>query len=298
NSRVLALIVDDNQAVHGVLVRRDNTLHCVRARRGVILCAGGFIMNTDMLAQHAPQLLRATAPLGTGGDDGAAIRMGMNVGAATLNMHEGLVTLPFYPPASLLKGILIDEHGHRFINEDCYHGRTGHYIFQQPATRIFLLADNAIFARPKFSAMMSIEIAAVAESWGELEQELKLPDGALLETITNYNEHAARGGDPQFHKAPEWLQPLLEPPFVALDCSSDACRYSAFTLGGLATLPSGEVLNEQQQIIAGLFAAGRTTCGLPRWGGGYSSGLSLGDATFFGRMAGLRAAGAAFSWRQ
>ncbi|HEM7893889.1 TPA: hypothetical protein U2L48_006120, partial [Burkholderia cepacia] len=38
------------------------------------------------------------------------------------------------------------------------------------------------------------------------------------------------------------------------------------------------------------YAAGRTTCGLPRWGAGYSSGLSLADATFFGRQAGRHAA--------
>ena len=42
--------------------------------------------------------------------------------------------------------------------------------------------------------------------------------------------------------------------------------------------------------VAGLYAAGRTSCGLPRWGAGYSSGLSLADATFFGRQAGRHAA--------
>ena len=41
---------------------------------------------------------------------------------------------------------------------------------------------------------------------------------------------------------------------------------------------------------AWLFAAGRTACGLPRFGAGYSSGTSLGDATFFGRQAGKRLA--------
>ena len=64
----------------------------------------------------------------------------------------------------------------------------------------------------------------------------------------------------------------------------------AFTLGGLDTLPTGEVLDAGRKIIGGLFAAGRTACGLPRWGEGYSSGLSLADATFFGREAGRRAA--------
>ena len=63
-----------------------------------------------------------------------------------------------------------------------------------------------------------------------------------------------------------------------------------FTLGGLDTLPTGEVLTEERSVVAGLYAAGRTACGLPRWGEGYSSGMSLADATFFGRQAGMRAA--------
>ena len=59
-----------------------------------------------------------------------------------------------------------------------------------------------------------------------------------------------------------------------------------FTLGGLETLKTGEVLDKNGAIIPKLFAAGRTTAGLPRTGKGYSSGMSVGDATFFGRMAG------------
>jgi 3-oxo-5alpha-steroid 4-dehydrogenase len=96
--------------------------------------------------------------------------------------------------------------------------------------------------------------------------------------------------DPLFHKAAKWLKPLTEPPFVALDCRIDHCFYASFTLGGLDTLPTGEVLDAERKVIGGLFAAGRTACGLPRWGEGYSSGLSLADATFFGREAGKRAA--------
>jgi 3-oxo-5alpha-steroid 4-dehydrogenase len=50
------------------------------------------------------------------------------------------------------------------------------------------------------------------------------------------------------------------------------------------------VLASDGSIVPGLFAAGRTACGLPRWGPGYSSGMSLGDCTFFGRQAGRAAA--------
>jgi 3-oxo-5alpha-steroid 4-dehydrogenase len=57
-------------------------------------------------------------------------------------------------------------------------------------------------------------------------------------------------------------------------------------------LPTGQVVNVDGAPIVGLYAAGRTACGLPRWGEGYSSGMSLGDSTFFGRQAGQHAAGA------
>jgi succinate dehydrogenase/fumarate reductase flavoprotein subunit len=35
-----------------------------------------------------------------------------------------------------------------------------------------------------------------------------------------------------------------------------------------------------------LYAAGRTAAGIPRTGKGYASGMSVADATFFGRLAG------------
>ena len=66
--------------------------------------------------------------------------------------------------------------------------------------------------------------------------------------------------------------------------------FSFFTLGGLHTSTNGEVLDHNGKAIAGLFAAGRCTHGLPAWGHGYSSGLSLADCTFFGRRAGSAAA--------
>ena len=93
-----------------------------------------------------------------------------------------------------------------------------------------------------------------------------------------------------FKKATEYLKPL-EPPFAALDCTPGrGAFFPYFTLGGLDTLTTGEVLTPAGEIIKGLYAAGRTTCGLPRLGEGYSSGMSVGDATFFGRLAGKQAA--------
>lgn len=288
NTRALTLVVDAGQVI-GAVVREEGVVRFVRARRGVILCAGGFICNSEMVKRFVPAALDCELPVTGGNDDGSGIRMGISVGAATLNMQEFFATLPFFPPESLVKGIFINGRGQRFINEDSYHGRVAHYVLRQPDGRAWLLVDNEIFGRPVIQE--DIQIAAVGETWAEVERELGLPEGALVHTVEEFNRLASTGNDPYFHKAAEWLRPLTEPPFAALSYCKGDFQGHAFTLGGLATRPSGEVLDADGQPIPGLFAAGRTACGLPRWGEGYSSGLSLGDSTFFGRQAGRKAAG-------
>lgn len=288
-ARALALIADADRRVHGLVVQADGKPYFVRARNGVILCTGGFIRNREMVRHHAPRLLRANRPIGAL-DDGSGIRLGMSVGASAIGMSEGFVTLPWYPPESLVRGILVNERGQRFINEDCYHGRVAQFILDQLGDRVWLLQDVETYAPGLLHESAGIGIAATCDSWEEVERKLGLPGGTLVATIDIYNRHAARGLDPLFHKTGRWLKPLDKPPFTVLDCSVDRAQYSAFTLGGLATLASGEVLTEDHEVIAGLFAAGRATCGLPRWGKGYSSGMSIADCTFFGRQAGQRAA--------
>lgn len=289
DTRAQALIVDDSGRICGLVLRQDGRDQFLHASKGVVLCAGGFIMNKDLIRQHAPHMERASMPIGTV-DDGSGIQLGQSVGGHAIHMDEGFVTVPWYPPEQLIKGIFINERGQRFINEDCYHGRVAQHILRQSGQRFWLLLDNEIFAEPEFGQFAKIEIGAAGESWEEIERELDLAAGSLTATVEVYNRHAAEGRDPLFRKQAKWLKPLVKPPFVALDCRIDHAVYFSFTLGGLDTLPTGEVLNAARKPIAGLYAAGRTACGLPRWGAGYSSGMSLADATFFGRQAGLRVA--------
>jgi len=288
NSRALCLVVDEDGSICGLVVRIDGKEQFVKAHRGVILASGGFISNAAMVQRFVPLAGACRQQVSGGHDDGSGIRMGISVGAATLNMQEFFATIPFFPPDSLVKGIFVNERGQRFINEDVYHGRVAHYVLRQPNGRAWLLVDNEIFERPFLQP--NIEIAAVADNWQDIARELGLPEGALEHTVAEFNRHAAEGRDPLLHKQPQWLRPLTEPPFAALSYCLDQLETMAFTLGGLSTHPSGEVLDADDQTIAGLYAAGRTACGLPRWGEGYSSGLSLGDSTFFGRMAGRTAA--------
>jgi succinate dehydrogenase/fumarate reductase flavoprotein subunit len=289
DTRVESLVVDDDSCVCGIVYSEEGQERHARARHGVVLCTGGFALNEDMLRAYAPLRSRlGDDGLSAGHDDGSGIRMGMSVGGAAIHMDELFVTLPFYPPESHVKGILVNDKGARFINEDAYAGRVAHFIASQVGDRFYLLVDDTLFQRP--ADYSKIEIAAVGETWQEVESELGLIEGTLTSTVEIYNRHAAKGEDPLFHKHADWLAPLVEPPFAALACHLGEAYYPFFTLGGLRVHPTGEVRTASGSIIPGLYAAGRTACGLPRWGPGYSSGMSLGDCTFFGRKAGESAA--------
>ncbi len=284
--RVERLVVDEAGRVAGVAAQRDKAPFFVRARRGVVLATGGFIFNEEMVAKHAPHLLQCNYKVGTEGDDGSGINMGAAAGGETVNMSEGLVLNAYYPPASHLKGVLVDATGRRFVNEDSYLGRTSDAIVSKADGRAWLIVDDEIHGQTQ--AMH--RIAAVEESWEALERALELPEGALVQTMAYYNEHAARGEDPLFHKASRYLKPLVEPPFGALDCSTAGSFFGVFTLGGLAVNAAGEVLDHAGRPVPGLFAAGRCTAGLCREGRSYASGLSIGDGSFYGRLAGRAAA--------
>lgn len=289
-TRALRLIIDDHQRVVGLLIRRDMEEHCIRAERGVVLCAGGFAMNKAMLEKYAPELLRCSMPIGNPGDNGGGIQMAMAVGASAINMHEGFVSLPFYPPASLTYGVLINCHGQRFINEDAYHGRVGSYLLRQDPGPVYFILSVEDYGDYEKVAYLGAPVVATGETLEELLDALPMPRDAVAQTLHSYNRHAALGHDPMFHKQPDWLKPL-QAPLVALDCTPGHGAYMPyFTLGGLETSPDGDVVNTLGELIVGLYAAGRTACGVPRRGDGYASGISVGDATMSGRFAGRAAA--------
>jgi 3-oxo-5alpha-steroid 4-dehydrogenase len=257
----------------------------IKARRGVVLAAGGFINNPEMVEQYAPVVKLTPLRLGTEGDDGRGIRVAQAVGAAVKRMDSIECALPFNAPRSLKSGIIVNALGRRFINEDTYMGRVGQRALTKELGEAYLIVDEAHYAPNWLGATATW----VCETAAELEDEIGLPTGSLQETVRYFNEHAERGEDPLFHKRKPLLEPLVGP-LAAFDLRSDKFIYAPFTLGGLHTDVDGAVLDLDGRAIPGLFAAGRTTSGVAAQG--YCSGVSLGDSTFFGRRAGLSAAGA------
>ena len=292
------LVVDGGRVV-GVVARQYGEEQVLLARRAVVLTTGGFVDDDAMLAQHAPQLV-GMDKVSCGGEDGSGIRMAQAVGAAVRHMSAGQAAITLIP-AMAANGMVVNGAGQRFINEDCYPGRIGQAALFRQGLDCWVVLDEQGYEAVPENERWGVLPHFVAETVTELADELGLPKGALEATVALYNEHAANGEDPLFHKRPQFLRPL-EPPFAAIDpkrCfrspeQGPGGGAAVFTLGGLHTTVDGAVLDLDGRPIAGLFAAGRATSGIASWG--YVSGTSLGDGTFFGRRAGVSAAASPAEW--
>ncbi len=291
-----ALVVAADGRATGVVARSYGEELTIRARRGVVLTTGGFVDNDDMLAAHAPRLLRHPK-VSAGTDDGRGIRMAQAAGAGVRHMSAGQVGIALVPGMAA-RGVIVNGRGQRFINEDTYPGRIGQAaLFQQDMDVWVILDEQAYDAVPE-PQRWGVRPHHVADSAAELAELLGMPPDALTDTLSRYNKHAARGEDPDCHKVARWLRPLRGP-LAAVDVRAGVrppsesgnrkgTGASVFTLGGLHTDVDGRVLDVGGAPIPGLFAAGRASSGLHAWG--YISGTSLGDGTFFGRAAGRSAA--------
>lgn len=125
----LRLLVVDGAAVAGVVVERDGKEVAVRARKGVLLGAGGFERNQAMREQYLPkptdQVWAATPP---GNNTGDAIRAGVQAGAALalMDLTWGVPTIDV-PGEEKYRGIFVERslpgcmvvnaRGERFVNE-------------------------------------------------------------------------------------------------------------------------------------------------------------------------------------
>lgn len=259
---------------------------CIRAG-AVVIAAGGFVMNPDMVARYTPQLAEKPFTLGSTYDDGLGLRMGASVGAELKHMDQAFITAPVYPPSILLTGLVVNTDGKRFVAEDSYHSRTSGFVMDQPGAAAYLIVDEAHMERPEFPLCPFID---GWETIDEMADGLGLDRATLHATMDRYNAHAARGEDPDFGKSAEFLAAQDTGPWAAFDMTLGKALYAGFTVGGMATTVDGEVCRPDGAVIDGLYAAGACAANIAQDGKGYASGTQLGEGSYFGRRAGRHAA--------
>lgn len=278
---------------------RSRRSRWIRAREGVLLSAGGFIMNPKMVQEYAPAYAKGM-PNGTLGDQGSGIVLGMSVGGATALMDKISAWRFINPPKAWSDAIVVNRKGERFVDETVYGATLGEHIGDHQGGVAYVVYD-ATARKAAFKQAMDplivpfqrdvtlLNLAANYKKAATIEELAKVVgfDAATLrDTIETYNR-AARGDEPDpFGKEREDMAPLETGPFYAMDISVDSrfLPLPVISFGGLRVEEtSGQVLDGAGRPIPGLYAAGRTAVGVASQT--YVSGLSFADCVFSGRRA-------------
>jgi 3-oxo-5alpha-steroid 4-dehydrogenase len=281
----------------------------VEARRGVIVCAGGYMANKEWIQRFAPGYTGGLQ-LGTSGDDGSGIAMAQSVGAVTERMDNVSAWRFITPPSAFISAIIVDELGGRIIDETRYGAAVGHAMVRHHGGKGWILADAALlkearrqmikqplwFQRAQSAALMFVDSVKGA-SLSEVARKAGVDPDGLAATVEAHNNAIDTGAADPAGKPSDFVRRIGQPPYTLLNISIRPNLLNPtpmLTLGGIRVDEgTGAVLDESGAAIPGLFSAGRTATGI--CSDSYVSGLSLADCVYAGRRAGKSAANEADS---
>lgn len=312
---------DDDGRVNGVVIERNGVRCHINARRGVLLAAGGFERNQAMREEFLPQPTDARWSSGNEGNQGDAVRLGMELGAATYLLDDA-----WWGPSFLFAdgtshfalwertlphSIIVDRDGRRYFNEAKPYAEAGQDMYAHDAgsgnaVPSYLILDNRHRSRyplgtwlpgmtPK-AAVLRGDIVK-ARSIQELAAGLGIDEAGLIQTVVEFNVMAKKGTDTAFHRGESAYDRYYADPSVKPNPSLGTIEKGPFwgirihpgdlgTKGGLVTDVDGRVLATDGSPIEGLFATGNCTASVmarsyPGAGG------TLGPACLFGYRAAL-----------
>ena len=318
----LEQLVTEDGKLTGAIVNQRGTRLAVRARKGVVLAAGGFDKNQAMRDANAPLYPRAWLSGGVEGNTGDSIRIGEGVGAATLNLQSSWAAPMFHVPGEpggrlctierALPGcIMVAGDGKRYLNEAASY----HIVGQQMARRQAEHGDAAptwfVFDHRYRHKYPVGPLYPLVPDWAqngmvksvlkrgntleELAEQIGVDPAALTATVDRFNSHAANGEDPDFHRGEAAYDKMYGDPSVTPNPSLGAIDKGPFyampiypgdigTNGGLLTDARARVLDTAGQPIAGLYAIGNNAASA--MGESYpGAGVTIGPALTFGYIA-------------
>lgn len=331
-TRVTELLYE-NDRVSGARVDGPEGARRIRAGKGVVLATGGFSHDKERLAQAYAHVRRGSehfspVPADNTGDGGrlaetaggrvdirytepaawmpvSKVPMGKNTYGAFPHL------LDRYKP-----GIIgVNRNGKRFTNESNSYHDVGAAMVKQAEqggeAAMWLICDHATirkyglgYAKPApmpLGGLISQGYLHRGATLEELARNAGIDPVNLAATVSRYNEGAARGEDPEFHRGstafnryladPErkpnpCVAPIGKGPYYALKLVMGDLG----TFDGIATDVVGRVLARDGAPIAGLYAVGNDRASV--MGGNYpGAGITLGPILTFGYITGRFLAG-------
>lgn len=297
NAKVTELFAGENGRVAGLrLERPDGGVEEIGCQ-AVVLACNGYGGNTDMLAEHIPDMASAEY-FGHPGNQGDAVNWGRALGARTRHMGayqgHGSVATPhgiLITWALMMNGgIQINTSGHRFSSEHRGYSEQAVDVLAQPGGLSWLIFDDRILQLGRDFAEFNLAEAAGAIRHGadvdSLASAIDVPAPALALTLAETHAFAdGRNRDPFGRDFT--TQPPLSQPLHAIKVTGALFH----TQGGLEIDAGARVLGSDGSPLPNLYAGGGAACGISGsqvWG--YLSGNGLLTAVNLGRIAGQSAA--------
>lgn len=321
--RAVQLVRPEGGRVEAVVAEDlDGGYHRYNASKAVILATGDYSGNKEMMhhyvpwAEHFGNIFPNQDAWGKPTNTGDGQQMGMWIGGKMEIGPHAPMTHHLGGPVGVDGFLQVDIDGERFMNEDVGgqpvqnqlsrvkggkswqifddnfreqleymdggHGNVSHFVSNDQV-------PQGEYGRNTYVSqeMFDKEITVVAQTIEELAEKTGLPLETLKKTIDRYNELAEKGVDEDFGKRADRLFPIVKAPFYAYEFKDTVLLV---TMGGLVTDEEGRLLDENSQVIEGVYATGNTMGNrfvvdypLP------APGISHGMAITFGRMVGTNA---------
>lgn len=277
---------DAGEAVGVTGTRKDGSKVTVNAK-SVILATGGYAQNREMMAMYDDNSsgYSTSVPKGNVGD---GITMAEEVGA-DIYINPGVQTVYVSYTCGVgineEAGLIVTNKGERVVNEYTYQYHVAQAIQDAHSSTAYYIA-TANDPNMTVQYGMSLDSTVKASSIEELAGLIGMDAETLSNTVNRYNELCAKGVDEDFGKPADKMIPVEGDMYFAILLNPAV----TVTYSGIVTDNEAHVLNENGDIIKGLYAAGETAFpGL--FGTEYPGcGTAIGYSVYFGRAAGVNAA--------
>lgn len=282
----------DKGVVQGVDLLNDDNEALVINAKSVIVATGGFSANRDMVVKYRPEL-DGFVTTNHKGATGSGIAILQKIGAGTVDMgeiqiHPTVEQTTSYLISEAIRGggaILVSQAGKRFFNEMETRDKVSANIIGLPEKFAYVVFDEQVRMNNKAAdEYIAKGFVISAESPRELAAKLEMDSDALLATLESYNVAVDKQDDVEFGRKTALRHPINQGPFFAIRIAPGVHH----TMGGVTINTDTCVLNSDEQVISGAYAAGEVVGGIH--GGNRIGGNAVADIIIFGILAGRNAA--------
>lgn len=302
------IIVNDNKEVIGVkCIDKNKNEFTISTKKGVVIATGGFSANKEMLSTYNTKwkdLNDATTTNRETSSNGDGIKMGISINANTVDMDQiqllylgnvqngKLTRYPKRDVNAVDEIIFIDKNGNRFVNEGDRRDVISESILNLDENFFYILESGDgddyvdIYGKDFESAdgfsldyLIKNEYIYVGDTLEELCEKINVPVENLKATLEDFNKCVDGEKKDTFGRT-LYSTKLTKGPYVATPRKVSVHH----TMGGLKINEKAQVLDKDNNVIKGLYAAGEVTGGIH--GANRLGGNAVADITIFGTIAG------------